>query len=868
MESQLSAINKQSPNETAARTTAKTAAPSRGLSHPAIQLQSRIGNRAFGRILPAKLAISQPGDQYEQEADRVADQIMRMPDPATPTVVQSDGPPQVSRLQRKCAQCEEEQIQRQPMDEKMEEEEESTLQTKEAAGQTPQITPAAQARISGLQGGGAPLPASVRNFFEPRFGHDFSQVRIHTYGAAAESAREVNAMAYTMGRDIVFGQGHYAPDAPDGRRLLAHELTHTLQQSAAGGATQAQRACDTTLLSSRTAPVFFPRQHSIMQVFDGTETLHQGTTRFAATGLVQQALVDLGFDLGTSGPNGDGVDRRFETLTKQAVADFQTAETIPAATPGVVDQVTIKCLDETRSKTTVPVPRAASITDDQFQVLEQESGGRNEDIFFERGSSTLDADDEAKIATLAAAHKGCPLTLKGFISEDELVDFGASLATDRLSRVDAKFAAEHHSDPGVCTPPSPLVTPLRAFTPMPDDSGGVPTYRERRKVEVVAAGATSTTSSCIGVPGQRPLDAATEQPDFDAAVSDGVSLMTTVIGKLVPGDPDGNAALTSFFGSTSKRATVKGKLQIWRNHVDSKTRTHGQRGADCNSDCGDAIAFNKCSSSLMTACGSFFNPGINEYPGLTAAQQRALVLIHEAGHGSLCTEDIAYDTGRLIHFIGRTPALALKNTDSYVTLIRCLTGLLTGCALTPPGDTPLGGLSATELEKAQDGIAWLETWLTWAEQDVNGLYGDMNEARKTPSTWASSDYNKSVLGLFSKAFELHRPFAALPTFREQTMVAGVWDRYRSMSTVASSDLEIEKDTSATPVQRWQPGGGSAPGTKVFLTDAYLTLTTPRARVEMLLPMIVEATPGISSSLRSAYVTFVKETVRLTWGNHP
>src|SRR6266508_239241 len=160
---------------------------------------------------------------------------MRMPDPATPTVVQSDGPPQVSRLQRKCAQCEEEQIQRQPMDEKMEEEEESTLQTKEAAGQTPQITPAAQARISGLQGGGAPLPASVRNFFEPRFGHDFSQVRIHTYGAAAESAREVNAMAYTMGRDIVFGQGHYAPDAPDGRRLLAHELTHTLQQSAAGG---------------------------------------------------------------------------------------------------------------------------------------------------------------------------------------------------------------------------------------------------------------------------------------------------------------------------------------------------------------------------------------------------------------------------------------------------------------------------------------------------------------------------------------------------------------------------------------------------------------------------------------------------------
>src|SRR5262245_3728073 len=102
----------------------RPAAPAAPLhEHPLTQIRRSLGTRAGGRSMQAKLTVSQPGYQYEQEADRVADQVMRMPDPATPAVVQPEGPPQISRLQRKCAQCEEEQIQRQPMDEKMEEEE-------------------------------------------------------------------------------------------------------------------------------------------------------------------------------------------------------------------------------------------------------------------------------------------------------------------------------------------------------------------------------------------------------------------------------------------------------------------------------------------------------------------------------------------------------------------------------------------------------------------------------------------------------------------------------------------------------------------------------------------------------------------------
>src|SRR5215208_2425118 len=84
-----------------------------------------------------------------------------------------------------------------------------------------------------LRSPGQPLDANTRDFMEPRFGHDFSRVRVHTDAQAAESAQAVNALAYTVGRDVVFGTGQYAPETSEGRRLLAHELTHVMQQRAA-----------------------------------------------------------------------------------------------------------------------------------------------------------------------------------------------------------------------------------------------------------------------------------------------------------------------------------------------------------------------------------------------------------------------------------------------------------------------------------------------------------------------------------------------------------------------------------------------------------------------------------------------------------
>jgi len=91
-----------------------------------------------------------------------------------------------------------------------------------------------------LRSPGTPLDSGTRTVMEPRFGHDFSRVRIHTDDRAAESARAVNALAYTVGSDIVFGQQQFAPTSPTGQRLLAHELTHVVQQGTADTPVQRQ----------------------------------------------------------------------------------------------------------------------------------------------------------------------------------------------------------------------------------------------------------------------------------------------------------------------------------------------------------------------------------------------------------------------------------------------------------------------------------------------------------------------------------------------------------------------------------------------------------------------------------------------------
>jgi len=154
-----------------------------------------------------KLTLGAPNDVYEKEADRVADQVMRMSDEEVRT---SPAPPSVQRL---CSECEEE------------------LRAKPANGSPNPAAVVPPIVHEVLRSPGQPLDAETRSFFEPRFGQDFGDVRLHTDARAAESARRLQALAYTVGRNVVFGAGAYASCTPSIQKLLAHELAHVVQQT-------------------------------------------------------------------------------------------------------------------------------------------------------------------------------------------------------------------------------------------------------------------------------------------------------------------------------------------------------------------------------------------------------------------------------------------------------------------------------------------------------------------------------------------------------------------------------------------------------------------------------------------------------------
>ena len=157
-------------------------------------------------------------DPAEKAAERLADRVMRMPEPA-------------GVIRRTCAECAaEEKAQRQATDE-----EEETVRMRSGAmmvapGAASAPAPAAANAAIGAMGSGRPLSRSERAFFEPRFGADFSRVRVHDDGAAARAARALHARAFTLGHDIAFASGERSPGTLARDRLIAHELAHVVQQ--------------------------------------------------------------------------------------------------------------------------------------------------------------------------------------------------------------------------------------------------------------------------------------------------------------------------------------------------------------------------------------------------------------------------------------------------------------------------------------------------------------------------------------------------------------------------------------------------------------------------------------------------------------
>lgn len=216
---------------------AEVAAPQAAPQPGMLRMQRLAGNQATLRYLQRKcscggtcdscqghgLPIGPTDDPHEREADQAAERVMSG-----------------AVLQRKCSQCKEEE----------DEERARKLQRQETAA-GPGTAPPVVHEV--LNSPGRPLDNATRRFMEPRLGGDFGGVRIHTDARAAESARSVSALAYTVGRDIVFSSGQYSPESAAGKRLLAHELTHVVQQQQWGSPGSLVRSSSAPVIASETS---------------------------------------------------------------------------------------------------------------------------------------------------------------------------------------------------------------------------------------------------------------------------------------------------------------------------------------------------------------------------------------------------------------------------------------------------------------------------------------------------------------------------------------------------------------------------------------------------------------------------------------
>ncbi|MEW5860623.1 MAG: DUF4157 domain-containing protein, partial [Cyanobacteriota bacterium] len=186
------------------------------------------------QVIQPKLVIGPPGDKYEQEADQVAARVMAMPKPVSQSSAQRQ-PSEESKspLTASILRAAQRQEPQQPIQRK------SLLQRRVQSDGSHEASSEIETQLNKSKGSGSPLPNEVRSFMEPRFGADFSGVRVHTGGEAVQMNRELGAQAFTHGSDVYFGAGK----SPGNNELTAHELTHVVQQK---GAAHIQREAEPT----------------------------------------------------------------------------------------------------------------------------------------------------------------------------------------------------------------------------------------------------------------------------------------------------------------------------------------------------------------------------------------------------------------------------------------------------------------------------------------------------------------------------------------------------------------------------------------------------------------------------------------------
>lgn len=904
--------------------------------------------------IQAKLSIGKPGDKYEREADAVADQIVSKSThgdnkfggasffPSSPKplvqklpfedVQKKDDSEEIQEksiaqtitpvvqlaaeeedtIQEKCSECgakeqqKDEVTQEQPKEASIQkkcskceakEEGEKQIQTsttdviQQKGGVPNENSSKLESTLKSSKGGGSPMDTNTQQQMESGFGTDFSHVRIHTNSNSIQMNQGLGAQAFTNGSDVYFNQGKYQPKSSDGQHLLAHELTHVIQQRG-NSLSKVQRATCTndpatapsSGMSGCSTKTSRPSHPNSSLNFNSGGSGLDSTAKASLSGIAAKWHADARNDTvridsfasceGSASANWKLSCNRAKTVESELKAPTDGTPGIPntavfqkfshgeteefstsSATDNRISQVTLQPT-ATAPPGTTPTPGPSDF------VINRVPDSTQKKIYFAQGSKALTVDGMLALFGLKFSKPGS-VSLIGFTSLEE----PTTLALERATTIKNFLEG---------TPVPVLVTSAignAAATSTRSD------FARARSVEIIPNGATPDTLDCEAKDGAGDLvnppkaPCATMDPatltKFTGALTVANQAMVEAMNAINPAHADFNDPLVQqFFGNSDPStlatlATNMGKLQTHVTGLPAITDCGGQCDTGgCES--GGVIAYNSDvdAASRMTLCVPVFK-------GM-ALNDRARNLIHESAHGtsplggsanpSQGTKDVAYRHERMMFHL--SPEDRLRNSDSYALFALYAKEVKStgNPAAVPKGiSTPnvdnITGITGPDLDAIKRAVAHLEKRASWASSHTNQLFGQAQEVQSGSQTW-SVTWAERYMEKAATLFPVNDPAVApnKPTMDDMVKLAAIVERYKMIKFRTKKPFNIS--SMPTGVVSWKAGSDGL-ASDSFQVGADFFKASPEEQISLLLQHLAAATKDVEAAFVPAYVEFAK-----------
>ncbi|MBK5212347.1 MAG: DUF4157 domain-containing protein [Flavobacteriaceae bacterium] len=882
----------------------------------------------------AKLSVGKAGDSFEKEADAVADKVVQRAEnnsskaaetffPTSPIQKKSEEEnadeiqkkplsdsikPLVQlqtneeeKVQGKCEECEKESVQAKVSEEsgsinlqqKCEacEQEEEKIQKKSTGNEGSSFN-TVEKTLKSTKGSGSVLPHNSKMQMERGFGADFSNVRIHNNSTSVQMNRLLGAQAFTNGNDIYFNSGKFNPSSKSGNHLLAHELTHVIQQNK-GIRNNIQRFCDNRPATVPSTGMNGCSTETSRPTHQNTEINYVvGKWAIDASGIAAISAIaakwhaDARNDTvridGFASCDGEA-STNWKLSCDRANAVENELKNPSDGSPGIPSTATFhkfahgeteefSSVDTTQNRkslvtlqptaTSMPtVMPTAGATDFKINRIPKSSQDK---VFFAGGSDQLTPNAISQIDALKLTAP-TNIRLIGFTSMEE----DPVLAQNRANLVSAKLRLNPNAVMVVSAIGNAGATATRSD------------FANARSVEILTGTSTPTTLDCAAeIPGTNPPEkvnpptqpCATMDADtlsaFNTALPIANAAMTAAINAANPAHADFNPTLVEqFFGNkdTATLTTLANNLSILQMHVSGLpaiTRCGGQCDKGGCENTG-VIAYNHSvdAASRMTLCVPMFK-GMN-------TNDQARNLIHESAHGTSPlggaskptegTKDVAYRHERLMFLL--SPADRLRNSDSYALFALYAKEVkTTGNAnavpagiLTPANDT-LIGIDQEDEAPLKMALAQFEKRIDWATDHTGQLFGEAQKVRSDEITWDLT-WAKEYMEQAALRFPVNDPSVPLnkPTLDDMVKLAAILERYKMMKFAVKRDLTIIG--LATGVVSW-PSGATLASDTVFVGPDFFRAEA-RQQISLLLQALAGATPDVETAFIPAYVSFAE-----------